>query len=144
MMTYLNDLLTRCASSTSQKKHPDSSSHDVISRILLLVSLILGVNFTVRADVTNVGVLSFDVVNPGATNAFTVYNLTGPFSLPPDFPISDSLNFTGISLSLTQSGITTPYSLSDLGPGSEQLLALSTDSFTQATFQATLSQTVFT
>lgn len=97
----------------------------------------------VRADSVTVGVVSFDVVNPGATNAFTVYNLTGTFSLFPDYPVADSLTFAGITLSLTESGSSTPFILPDAGPGSEQLLVLDTDSFTQAAFQANLSQSIF-
>lgn len=110
---------------------------------LVIVWMLLVGTSNTRADSLTVGVVSFDVANPGATNAFTVYNLTGPFSLFPDFPVSDSLTFTGITLTLTESGSSTLFILADAGPGSEQLLVLDTDSFTQAVFQANLSQSIF-
>jgi len=114
-----------------------------IARFVLVLGFLTIATSAAMADSVTVGVVSFDVVNPGATNAFTVYNLTGPFSLFPDFPVADPLTFTGISLTLTESGSSTPFLLPDAGPGSEQLLVLNTDSFTQAAFQANLNQSIF-
>jgi hypothetical protein len=76
-----------------------------------------------RADVVFVGALSFDTFIPSASglsgvNTFDVSNLTGVFSLPPDFPVSDPLTFASATLTLTLSDMSQDrLALGDIGPG---------------------------
>src|SRR5262245_38166544 len=56
-----------------------------------------------RADIMNMGILSYNTTIPGAPGApgtvsINVANLTGPASLPPDFDISTSLRLLNPSL----------------------------------------------
>ena len=106
------------------------------------------------ADTITIGVFSFNNLNPGAAgspgiNDFEIDNFTGPmFGLPPDFPIADSLTLSTLQISLFSSGGGSPevFSLGDLMPGSytpTTLQFLDTTQFTEATLQATLSQSVF-
>jgi PEP-CTERM motif len=110
--------------------------------LLVLAGLILGAA-NAGADSIAVGAISFDIVNPGATNAFTVYNLTGSNSAAPDFPVTDNLTFNGATVTATDSSGSTTDSLGDVGPGAGQVFVLSSDEFSQAVFSATLSQTIF-
>jgi len=111
---------------------------------VLLVLIVLGLGTCLAsADTVAVGVLSFDIDNPGATNAFTLYNFTGSNSLAPDFPVADDVTFLGASLTLTDSSGSTANPLGDVGPGSTQLLVLASDDFLEADFSATLSETTF-
>lgn len=114
-----------------------------LSRAALGLLLVLLASTAARADSLNLGVLSYDPFIPGAVDAFTVNNSTGPFSLPPDFLASTSLTFSGATLDLTQSGVTSSIPLGDLAPGISQLLVLDSASFSSAVFNAQLSQTLF-
>jgi hypothetical protein len=72
-----------------------------------------------RASIANLGALSFDTFIPSAgnlvgVNAFNISNLSGAFSLPPDFPVFDNLTFQSATLKLSN-GQT--FTLGDIGPG---------------------------
>jgi hypothetical protein len=117
-------------------------------RGLLVAGLVcLGlVGSAAKADETiNLGVVSFDTLNPGATDAFTLYNFTGSNSLPTDFPVVPDLTFLGATLTVfdATASTTTPNSVGDQTPGSSQLAVLASDSYSEADFAATLSQTIF-
>ena len=76
-----------------------------------------------KADTINVGALSYDTFIPAGGGspgvfAFNLANLTGAFSLPPDFPVSDSLTLGSAVLTLTLSDLSLHIiPLGDLGPG---------------------------
>jgi len=111
----------------------------------------------VRASTIAVGVLSFDTfIPPGGdgspgVDAFDIVNLTGGFSLPPDFPVTDSLTFEDAILTLTLSDSSEEvFDLGDIGPGflldgsGNPVVQVSSDeSFTSAELTATLSPTTF-
>jgi len=92
-----------------------------------------------------IGIVSFDTFIPGpdGINALSVNNLTGDFSLPPDFPVTAPLTFLDSTLSLTREGGTIDiFDLGDIGPGpfeDPRLLFPDLDAFVSATFSATLS-----
>ncbi len=93
-----------------------------------------------------VGIISFNtfIPGPGGVNAFTIVNLTGPFALPPTFPVLNSLTFTGSALALVRGdGMSLPLiSLGDIGPGPLSPLSLrflDTTTFLSATFTAFLT-----
>jgi hypothetical protein len=115
-----------------------------LSRAVLGLLLVLMGSAAARADSLNVGVLSFDVLIPGAIDAFTVNNSTEAFSLSPDFPVTSALTFSSPTLTLTESGTPGSLSLGDIGPGFSQQLVLDSASFSEADFTAQLSQTLFT
>jgi hypothetical protein len=115
-------------------------------RVLLIVVLVgLGGSAANADETINLGVLSFDTLNPGATDAFTLYNFTGSNSLPSDFPVVPDLTFLGATLTVfdTTSSTTTANPVGDQAPGSSQLAVLASDSYSEADFAATLSQTIF-
>ena len=105
---------------------------------------------TAQADQVAIGFVSYDAFLPGV-NTFTVYNLTGAQSLPPDFSVATSLNFLNSTLTLTGSSAPgSPISLGTIAPGvlldglGNPLAALQFDSasiFTSAIFQSTLDVT---
>ena len=112
---------------------------------LLSLTAVCGV---ARGDVMNLGLMSWDEINPGAVNGLTVINFTFDFSLPPDFPIVDKVIFKNAEVVLTDDLGTAlaPILLGDLGPGVAQppsLQFLSTQLFQSAEFQATLNGTSF-
>jgi hypothetical protein len=118
----------------------------VALRILLVAGLAALGGSVANADETiNLGVVSFDTLNPGATDAFTLFNFTGSNSLPTDFPVVPDLTFLGATLKVadTTSSTTTANSVGDQTPGSSQLAVLASDSYSEADFEATLSQTIF-
>jgi hypothetical protein len=122
---------------------PGWMTSSFLSRALLGLLLVLMGSATARADSLNVGVLSFDVLIPGAIDAFTVNNSTEAFSLPPDFPVSSALIFSSPTLTLTESGTPSSMFLGDIGPGPFQQLVLDSANFSEADFSAQLSQTLF-
>jgi hypothetical protein len=123
---------------------PEWMTIPFLSRALLGLLLVLMGSAAARADSLNVGVLSFDVLIPGAIDVFTVNNSTQAFALPPDFPISSALTFSNPTFTLTESGTPGSMSLGDIGPGFSQQLVLDSASFSEADFTAQLSQTLFT
>jgi hypothetical protein len=144
--------------STSEMKLPDLGilnrflpqpgwmTTSFLSRALLGLLLVLLGSTAARADSLNVGVLSFDVLIPGAIDVFTVSDSTQAFALPPDFPVSSALSFSNPTLTLTESGTPGSISLGDIGPGfsqQPQQLVLDSASFSEADFTAQISQTLF-
>jgi|SRR5579864_864166 len=105
-----------------------------------------------RADVINLGIVSFDVFLPPdvpdgipGVNAFTVSNMTGAFSAEPDFPASTALTFQSANLTLTPPPVPPPNPLGDIGPNSGTQVLFFPDfvSFSSGEFTATLDKTVF-
>ncbi len=110
-----------------------------------------------HASTISVGVLSYDTfIPPGGdgspgVDAFDIANLTGGFSLPPDFPVTDSLTFEDAVLTLTLTDSSQQvFDLGDIGPGflldgsGNPVVQVSSDeSFTSAELTATLSPTTF-
>jgi len=109
-----------------------------------------------HADTLNLGVLSFDVLVPGApdapgVNVFDIANLTGDtsgggFALPPDFPALTFLTFLNSSITLTFSDSSQQVIfLGDIDPGffssGSPLQFPDTTLFTSAVFAATLNST---
>jgi len=128
-------------------------------RALLSVSAgLLWIGATaVRADVINLGIVSFDVFlppdvpdgNPGV-NALNISNMTGTFSAGSDFPAITPLTFQSATLTLSPAESNPVPALGDVGPGlllnaffNPWLLAPDTDASGSARFQATLDKTVF-
>jgi hypothetical protein len=135
----LSDLGTR----SGFLSQPGWLTISLLSRALLGLLLVLMGSAAARADSLNVGVLSFDVLIPGAIDAFTVNNSTEVFKLPPDFPVLSALIFSSPTLTLTESGTPSPMSLADIGPGPFQQFVLDSATFSEADFSAQLSQTLF-
>jgi hypothetical protein len=110
----------------------------------------------VRANVVDLGVLSYDPFIPGSpgspgVDAFNVANFTGAFDLPPSFPVSDNLTLLGASLTLFPIGKTPQvFALGDIGPGflldafgNPVVQVPDGELFTSAELTATLSATQF-
>jgi hypothetical protein len=84
-------------------------------------------------------------------DAFDLYNLTGDFSLPPDFPVTDGLTFGEATLTLTLSDLSQDvFNLGDIGPGfllddnGNPIVQLPGDEvIDSAEFKATLSPITF-
>jgi hypothetical protein len=105
-----------------------------------------------RADVVNLGALSFDTFIPSAggfvgVNAFNISNLTGAFSLPPDFPVLDNLTFQSATLKLSNGQA---FTLGDMAAGflldsnGNPVVHVPADqTYQSAEFTATLSATQF-
>jgi hypothetical protein len=93
-----------------------------------------------------IGVFSFDVLIPGGSaspgvNAFALSNLTGGFSLPPEFPVATVLGLLNAEVALP-GGISHP--LGSIGPGvhlPDVLQFADTELFSFATFSAVLAET---
>lgn len=109
-----------------------------------------------RADIADLGVLSYDVFIPGipgspGVDAFDIANFTGAFSLPPDFPATDNLTFQSASLTLFPVGLApVVMALGDIGPGflldafgNPVVQVPDSEVFTSAEFTATLSPLSF-
>jgi hypothetical protein len=107
---------------------------------------------TARASIVNLGTLSYDTfIPPGpgspGVDAFDLANLTGAFSLPPDFPVIDALTFQSAQLTLTLSDLSQlVFTLGDIGPGflldqggNPVVQVPGGQSFNSAEFTATLS-----
>ena len=75
------------------------------------------------ADTIQLGALSYDTFIPAGAgspgvDAFDIANLTGAFSLAPDFPVADSLTLQAAVLTLTFSDASQQIvNLGDIGPG---------------------------
>ena len=111
---------------------------------------------TTQAATVAVGALSYDIFIPAGngspgTDAFDLSNLTGAFSLPPDFPVIDALTFGSATLTLTLSDLSQKFfTLGDIGPGflldqnGNPIVQVSGgQSFHSAVFSATLSPLTF-
>ena len=102
----------------------------------------------VRADLVNLGVVSFDNLIPAppspGVNAFDVSNFTDGFALPPDFPSLTAVTFKNSTLKLFGNG-TQIIPLGDIGPGFLAPAAQfpDTNNFTSAEFIASLDVTTF-
>ena len=121
-------------------------------RIGLRLSLVLLLAGCGYATTINLGIVSFDVLIPGASSApgvndFGLNNMTGDpaaggYALPPDFPVVSNAAFDNSTLTLLGTQGTLTFDLGNLGPGSYNPTALdfpATDSFSSAIFSATLS-----
>ena len=77
----------------------------LITRRVSLALILLGIR-PLSADIVNIGVLSFNNLNPGShgspgINDFEIDNFTrGIFALPPDFPVVGSITLDGVQVSL--------------------------------------------
>jgi hypothetical protein len=109
-----------------------------------------------QASIAYVGALSYDTFVPAGNgspgiDAFDLANLTGPFNLPPDFPVADNLTFQGAVLTLTLDDLSTQvFDLGDIGPGflvdgsGDPIVQVPGDEvFNSAEFTATLSASIF-
>jgi hypothetical protein len=105
----------------------------------------------------DIGALSYDTFIPAidgapGVDAFDIANLTGPYSLVPDFPVIDSLTFQSAILTLTLSDSSKQvFDLGDIAPGflldgggNPVVQVPTTETFSSAEFTATLSPTAFT
>jgi hypothetical protein len=113
----------------------------VVAGLVLLASI-------GRADIGNLGTLSYDELVSGAVNGVTVINFTFNFALPPTFPVLSNVVFMDAQVILTDDTGTAhaPVLLGDLGPGVAQpasLEFLSTQAFESVEFIATLNTTKF-
>jgi hypothetical protein len=120
---------------------------------LILVVIALAAS-PLCGEIVDLGVFSFNNLNPGGNgssgiNDFEIDNFTGVlFGLPPDFPVTDSITLAGVQVTLFPAGAgSSPViPLGDLAPGvytPDGLQFLDTSQFSEATLQATLSQTTF-
>jgi MYXO-CTERM domain-containing protein len=109
-----------------------------------------------QASTVNVGALSYDTFIPAGNGspgvfAFNLANLTSAFSLPPDFPVTDSLTFGSATLTLTLSNLSQDViDLGDIAPGflldgnGNPIVQVPGDEvFDSAEFTATLSPLTF-
>jgi hypothetical protein len=123
------------------------------ARLRCVVVAIICLAAPSAASAVPLGILSFDTLIPPednggiGVNAFNIYNLTGAFGLPPDFPVVDSLTFVDAELTAARAdGTTTFVELGDVGPGfadNAGLLFPDTDTFLSATLTFTLSSLQF-
>src|SRR5579863_7126766 len=93
------------------------------NRVIVFIAALGFVGGIAQASTVSVGALSYDTFipagggSPGA-DAFNLANLTGAFSLPTDFPVTDSLTFGSAVLTLTLSDLSQDViALGDIGPG---------------------------
>ncbi|MBC7924368.1 MAG: hypothetical protein H7039_01805 [Bryobacteraceae bacterium] len=107
----------------------------------LLFTIALGLPAaSLSAATINIGYVEFSSTASGV-NAFSIYNLTGSFFLPPDFDVASSLNLANAVLTLTSGQVVQNIALGTLQPGPFTSAALEfSDStiFTAATLNATL------
>ena len=111
---------------------------------------------TAHSATIAVGYISFDNLIPAGSsgvpgvNDFSINNLTGDpgaggYALPPDFPVVSNAIFENSTLTVIGTQGTVTVNLGNLGPGSDIPIVLEfpdTDSFSSATFSATLSPAV--
>ena len=119
-------------------------------RVLLTAALLIGISpGLLRADVLNLGVISFDNLIPAelgpGVNAFDISNFTdSSFFLPPDFLSLTPVTLKNGTLKLFGSNPQI-IALGDIGPGFLAPAAVfpDTDNFTSAEFTASLDVTTF-
>lgn len=123
-----------------------------IAFVITFLITLLAVATAIQADTIEVGAISFDTLIPGSIDApgvddFSIFNLTGDFSVPPDFPVTDPLVFENSALVITEvGGLQQTFNLGDLGPGAyspDSVQFSSAIGFTSAIFTATLNSTTF-
>jgi hypothetical protein len=125
-----------------------------VLRKLILFSGILLSSMVALAEPVNIGLLSFDVLIPGAAspgvNAFSISLFTGDpgaggLALPPDFPVFTQLSLLNARLFLEHGGTTDIVNLGDISPGilgaPISLQFAETTLFNSATLTATLGTT---
>lgn len=111
--------------------------------VALSLALLFGPAMPARAATINVGLLSFDEIfaaegdAPGV-NAFTLWNLTGDWALPEDFPVLSDVVFTNATLSVAGAP------LGDIAPGVFDFQFTTLEQFSSATFSAQLASLVLT
>lgn len=126
-----------------------------MTRILITIALVPFLYLLAvpaQANIASVGTLSYDTFIPGSSgfpgvDAFNLSNLSGGFSLPADFPVTDSLTFQSARLTLTFSDLSQEvFNLGDIGPGflldpsGNPVVQVPSDQlFASAEFTATLS-----
>lgn len=114
----------------------------------LVLCTLLVTRFAPAATIeVNLGVFSFDVLNPSSNqsagqNQFTIYNFTGTSNLAPDFPSTTDIVFQNATVNVGAGPIDIG-EIDSSGGGFQpsSLTFLSTQSFSSATFEATLSTT---
>jgi len=118
----------------------------VIFGALLLGTVLAGFAPAATIDV-NLGVFSFDVLNPASgqfvgQNQFTIYNFTGANNLAPDFSVVTDILFQNPTVNVGTGPINID-SIDSSGGGIQppSLMFLSTENFTSATLDATMSTT---
>jgi hypothetical protein len=117
--------------------------------MILMVALAACWSTPAHADEIAIGLLSFDTFFAAGTDAFDLYNFSGPAGglLGDPYPL-DSLTFVGATLTLTSDAgvVSPPLNLGDIGPGG--LFDLSgapvvqvpgNENFASATFTADLA-----
>lgn len=57
-------------------------------------------SFSATAATIPMGALLWDVTAPGSTGQFDIFNATGPNALPPDFPVTTSVSFSDLALTV--------------------------------------------
>jgi len=109
--------------------------------VLLLTSLA-----PCSAEIINIGTITFDTVIPGGvtpgTNGFTIANLTGPFALPPDFPVMTAVLLDATVTIFFENGGMSIFTLGTLAPDFHtptELQFPDTEGFLSATLTADLS-----
>ena len=123
----------------------------MLSRLVLTLPLLVAP--LAGADAVNIGLISFDVLNPGGSgstgvNVFDISNLTGDpgsggFAQQPDFPAYTALSFLGSTLMLMSSGTPQTINLGTIAGGPVGAISPlefpDTMVFSSAIFSATLS-----
>lgn len=125
-------------------------------KLIVALVAIAALDLAAHADTIPVGVLSYDTFIPAGNGspgvyAFDIANLTDGFSLPPDFPVTDSLTFDDAVLTLTLSDSSQQvFDLGAIGPGflldgsgNPVVQVPGDESFTSAELTATMAPTTF-
>lgn len=88
----------------------------VLNRVLQLVALSIASALCADAGVVNIGYITYSNLGSGV-NGFSIANLTGLSSLPPDFSVLDSIIITSPTLTLVSDSLTQTLNLSPIGEG---------------------------
>lgn len=109
-----------------------------VPRTILPVAIFLA-TWAAQLPAAPVGLFSYDQLSSNVM-VFSVFNLTGAFSLPPDFPVESDLPFTSVTLDVTYASGTqeTRMLSSSLDPGIYSPADFEFGAFTQI-ISATLS-----
>ncbi|MBL8236106.1 MAG: PASTA domain-containing protein [Bryobacterales bacterium] len=121
--------------------------------LTLILAACIGASAPARAGIIDIGILSFDEFIPAGgspgINAINLANVTGSYSLAPDFPAVSSLTFLNSTLTLTpESSAPVILNLGDIGPGflldsffNPLVQAPSDVAYTSVIFNATIAAT---